>query len=276
VPKSGEVFTARKKFVLEGAPAKAGAVAAADNGFILYVNGKKVRSGDNWETPESIELTSQLRAGTNEIIFVARNAGDGPNPAALYFQAELRATNGSVMTIASDATWDGTGQEPDNAGNFKGAVEWKPAAVAANEGVWKSRVGLQLMTGLAESMVTERAPVRAALMKSDLLMRTLGRPNREQIVSTRPNDLTTLEAIDLANGQGLATMIEGSARRLLARDWKSPDDLIQWLYRAALSRPATKAELASAREIVGLRPASGGVQDLLWAVIMLPEFQLIR
>ncbi len=45
---------------------------------------------------------------------------------------------------------------------------------------------------------------RASLVKSDFLMRTLGRPNRDQIVSMRPNELTTLEAIDLANGQALS------------------------------------------------------------------------
>ena len=43
-------------------------------------------------------------------------------------------------------------------------------------------------------------PARASLVKSDLLQRSLGRPNREQIVSMRPNELSTLEAIDLANG----------------------------------------------------------------------------
>ena len=54
--------------------------------------------------------------------------------------------------------------------------------------------------------------VRASLVKSDALMRALGRPNRDQIVSMRPSDLTTLEAIDLANGETLATAIERGAR----------------------------------------------------------------
>src|SRR5262249_19711468 len=45
-------------------------------------------------------------------------------------------------------------------------------------------------------------PIRAALMKPDLLMRSLGRPNREQVVTTRPEDLSTLQALDLTNGPG--------------------------------------------------------------------------
>ena len=38
-------------------------------------------------------------------------------------------------------------------------------------------------------------------------MRSLGRPLREQIVSMRPTDLTTLEAVDLANGPTLAALL---------------------------------------------------------------------
>jgi hypothetical protein len=31
-----------------------------------------------------------------------------------------------------------------------------------------------------------------------------------------------------------------------------------------------------ARSLVGWRPSADGVADLLWAVVMLPEFQLVR
>ena len=60
--------------------------------------------------------------------------------------------------------------------------------------------------------------VRASLLKSDFLMRALGRPNRDQIVTSRPSELTTLEAIDLANGQALANALKSGARRIVADD----------------------------------------------------------
>ena len=50
--------------------------------------------------------------------------------------------------------------------------------------------------------------VRAALVKSDPLMRSLGRPNREQVVTTRSDVLTTLEALDLSNGQVLNDILD--------------------------------------------------------------------
>ena len=55
---------------------------------------------------------------------------------------------------------------------------------------------------------------RASLVASDLLMRSLGRPNREQVVSDRPANLTTLEALDLSNSPLLAeTLNRGGCER---------------------------------------------------------------
>ena len=44
----------------------------------------------------------------------------------------------------------------------------------------------------------------------------------------------------------------------------------------ALGRKPTAEELAIARGLVGEKPTAEGVADLLWAVVMLPEFQLVR
>jgi hypothetical protein len=104
----------------------------------------------------------------------------------------------------------------------------------------------------------------------------LGRPNREQIVSVRPDELTTLEAMDLSNGSILAGELSKGAKRLLARDWKSSDAMIDWLYMSALSRSPSKAELQLARSVVGAERSAEGLEDFLWSLILLPEFQLIR
>jgi hypothetical protein len=130
-----------------------------------------------------------------------------------------------------------------------------------------------------DAPVTRAAPqpmVRAALLKSDLLMRTLGRPNREQIVSTRPPDLTTLEAMDLNNGAILDSRLAEGARALLARAFATPADLAGFVWRAALSREPTAAELQLAVTSLGEKPDLATTQDFLWGVLMLPEFQIIR
>ena len=58
--------------------------------------------------------------------------------------------------------------------------------------------------------------VRAALVKCTPLMAALGRPNRDQVVTSRPTDLTTLEAIELANEQSLADQLAQGGEKILA------------------------------------------------------------
>jgi hypothetical protein len=129
----------------------------------------------------------------------------------------------------------------------------------------------------ADSVPVERRFVRAALVNADPLMRSLGRPNREQVVTTRPDQLTTLEALDLTNGKGLADLLaRGAANLLKDRPRATADERVEDIYRRALCRKPTADELAAARDILGSPGTAEGLADLLWAVVMLPEFQLIR
>ena len=52
-------------------------------------------------------------------------------------------------------------------------------------------------------------------MKSTTLTRALGRPIRDQVVTTRQDAPTTLQALELVNGNVLATMLENGALRIL-------------------------------------------------------------
>jgi leucyl-tRNA synthetase len=114
-------------------------------------------------------------------------------------------------------------------------------------------------------------------VNSDDLMRSLGRPNREQVVTTRPDQLTTLQALDLANGQTLTTALAtGAANVLKAQPKATPAQLAEGVFLRALSRKPNANELAAARELLDDTPTADSLADLLWAVIMLPEFQLIR
>ena len=118
---------------------------------------------------------------------------------------------------------------------------------------------------------------RASLVACDPMMRSLGRPNREQVVSSRPSLLTTLEALDLSNSELFATTLSRGARQILEDfDGRSGSELVTWLYEASLARAPTEAEAEVAIGIVGERPTPEGVEDLLWAVLMLPEFQIVR
>jgi hypothetical protein len=96
-------------------------------------------------------------------------------------------------------------------------------------------------------------------------------------VTTRPEQLSTLQALDLANGQILAATLGRGAANLLKADPKATaDELAGRVFVRALGRKPTADELAAARALVGEKPTAEGVADLLWAVVMLPEFQLVR
>ncbi|MFA6545123.1 MAG: DUF1549 domain-containing protein [Limisphaerales bacterium] len=275
--KPGEVFVARKKFTLKSPPVRAGAVATADNSFTLYVNGTLVATGDNWENPEAIPLESKLNKGANVITLVAKNGGTAPNPAGVIFEARIKLADGESISIATDAAWETTRSKPDARGRFRTEpTDWHAAVAVPDASSWNSKVGRQLATRLAQAAMSAQPMVRASLLKNDFLMRALGRPHREQIVSVRPNELNTLEAIDLNNGQAIASRLEQGAARLLARQWPDRDSLTKWVYQFALARTPTSGELTLSREVLGAKPTALEVQDLLWAVLMLPEFQLVR
>ena len=118
--------------------------------------------------------------------------------------------------------------------------------------------------------------MRASLVPSDLLQRALGRPNREQIVSMRPDNLTTLEAIDLANGDILASLLKKGASRILASEKSSPDQLATLLFRRALTRNPSPDEAAMLTAALGEKPTEQSIEDALWLLLMLPEFQFVR
>jgi hypothetical protein len=117
-------------------------------------------------------------------------------------------------------------------------------------------------------------PIRTALVQRNSLQAVLGRPNREQVVTSRPDQLTTLEAINLANGPELAGLIREGAQKMGqindAKPW------VTQLYLASLSRMPTTLEMETSLEMLGTNPQSEQVEDLLWSIFMLPEFFYIN
>lgn len=277
-PPSDQTATFRRVFKLKSAPQRATAVVTADNSYTLFVNGKRSGADDNWETVEIVPLQAALKAGDNEILIVAKNGGQGPNPAGLFFEARWVLPDGQQQSIASDENWEWTRATPNGAGKFgKDAPrDWQKAVAASRPETWSTRVAGEVAAGLQLAGQGRMPMVRSSLVKNDFLMRALGRPHREQIVSVRPLELTTLEAIDLNNGQILANYLEQGGKNLAGRSWQSSDQLVDWLFRSALSRSPSAEERALGVELLGEKPTAQAIEDLLWSIAMLPEFQLVR
>ena len=279
VPPSGERITLRQTFVLSKLPEKAFGVITCDNEYRLWINNRLIAEDKNWESLESFDAVSSLKIGENQILVEAINGGNGPNPAALFFEMKLIDPQDTI-TVASSDRWQYTAATPDSSGKFAADVtDWKNALVV--NGPWAARLKNEIATGLSGDGSTG-SMVRASLVKADPLMRSLGRPNRDQIVSMRPTELTTLEAMDLSNGQTLADWLQRGALQWNSRMGTAPgqiqssEDLIDTIYLHALSRHPRTEELQTVLEMIGPTLELTELEDTLWSVVMLPEFQYIR
>jgi hypothetical protein len=266
----------RKEWVADSATSPLVAVVSCDNAFKLYVNGVLTGEGDNWLAPQLIAFP-KLKRGKNEILIVATNAGKDPNPAGLFFEVRWMDSERKPSSLASDESWQWSDQLPDKRGKYKKPIEdWKPVATVTNQGVWMPRIEKEIALLFSRSDSVVGKMIRASLLKSDFLTRSLGRPNRDQIVSVRPLELTTLEAIDLSNGETIAEVLSLGAANLMKKDWRSSAELIDWLFRFALGRNPTPTEMKTLGEVMGSEPTTTTIEDVLWAIVMLPEFQVVR
>ena len=252
---------------------KAEAIIAVDNTFELHVNGKKVADGvDTWGKPLVLDLTKHVRGGAkNEFRIIASNTSDKPNPAGVWFF--LDATYGKDVL-------DAKGRE---AGDLFTDAKWEASSDAGK--TWAAAVDVggvnvapwSLADKLPSAWVVEPpGEVRAALLNADPLTTALGRPNREQVNTVRPTAATTLQMLELTNGATLAELLSAGAKKIANGGEAKADDVVTTVYVRALGRAPTADELATAREVLGQTVSVQGVEDLLWAVMMLPEYQLIR
>ncbi len=190
--------------------------------------------------------------------------------------ATSRAYQSKAVPLAKEVTGDGY--------VFRGPELKRLTAEQFIDAIWMitgtapaKAVAPAAIPPFPDSVPKERQFVRATLVDCDPLMRSLGRPNREQVVTTRPEQLSTLQALDLANGQILTTTLDrGAANILKANPKATPDELAEWVFARALSRKPNAGERAAAKSLLGDKPTAASVADLLWAVVMLPEFQLVR
>lgn len=276
----------RKTFTLAALPARAHAVVASDNSFKLFVNGKEIASGKDYTQPNFVNLQPHLVAGENVIAATAINhtpgntpppAGEPPkeseaNPAGFIFIAQFLGAG--TNEIVSDKTWRASKTAPEGWASLNfDADAWHVAAElgAANMAPWKLGAKLDSAMGMAE----EHSVVRASLVAADPLAVALGRPNREQITTTRASAATTLQGLELTNGDTLDKILKRGAAKLLKGYKGSTAKLVEDVFTRSLGRQPTKKELTLAVELIGAPAKAEGVEDLLWSVAMLPEFQLI-
>jgi hypothetical protein len=286
---TGDPVSFRKGFSLTAVPFTARVLVMYDGPFVVTVNGKKIAERGGGPLPTSIDIRPALQAGENLLtIVVSRRPPPQPVSAAnpvppaapppepphvgLLAQVLIHRTPGAQaleFIAASDSTWQW--QRP-------GDETWQGAVDAGDIASAPDLTQQALSRAVAAASVDGHA--RAALVTADPLTLALGRPNREQVVTLRNAAPTTLQALELSNGATLSRLLAEGAERLLA-DKPTSGMLVTRIYQRALGRAPTPAEARACLALLGAGsgpasvPKADGVQDLLWAVAMLPEFQLI-
>jgi hypothetical protein len=282
-----EFIYLRKSVVLSDAPKEAWAVVACDNSYTLYVNGSKAVSGNDHTTPNLANLGPHLKPGTNVIAVVAANhtpdnklpAEDNPpgeaeaNPAGFIFFTRIKVGKETVE-VGTDRSWRWTKRK--QAGWEKPGFVMTDDQAAAELGP-ASMPPWNAAPQLAATLAMSRAhtDVRASLVAADPLAVALGRPNREQVLTTRATAATTLQSLELTNGDTLSKVLKKGAEKVLAEKPGANHELITRLYAKGLGRKPTGTELKLGDEMLGKTAQPEAVEDLLWAMAMLPEFQLI-
>ena len=255
----------RRNFKLKTPPQAAPAIATCDNKFVLYVNGRRVAAGSEWSQPVRMDLGKHLRHGTNVIAVQATNIAAGP--AGFAFRLQL-----GEELLMSDDLWLVTKKKAN--GWQKSSFDtkgWGHASVLGAGGMkpWS------LAGPLGDSRLAISG-VRASLVNDDPLSRALGRPNREQVVTQRDSLATTTQALELTNGLTLDAKLKAGANYWMKQEGKNGARMVEQIYLEALGRTPNKEEAKVATGLVGEPVNLQGVEDLLWIITMLPDFQLIR
>ncbi len=277
LPLDGEKILLRRDFKPAKPIRSAGIIAAADNAYVLYLNNRQVLSGEKWTDLDAAPITSQIRPGQNRILIVAENRGSKPNAAGAFAAIRIEYEDGTDEIIVTDESWQVSETVPD--GNQPGRwklddLSWETARVLSNS-TWKKQTDANIGITLATASAGSEHRVRASLIKADELMRSLGRPNRDQIVTSRPSELSTLEAVNLSTSDSLIENLRAGAEKL-ASSSIGTEGLIEEVYLALLTRLPTVAETEILRDVLGDEPSIAAVTDLLWVVTMTPEFFIVR
>lgn len=115
---------------------------------------------------------------------------------------------------------------------------------------------------------------RASLVKNDAFLTALGRPNRENVLTSRSTEANLLQALEVTNGERFNNTLRLGAKKWMAQ-YPDGEELIENVYIKALGRQPLEDEMEIALKVLGENPRAEHVEDFLWSVMLLPEFQLI-
>lgn len=234
-------------------------VGSADNALTVFVDGKQAMRGGTFDAAATADVTEKI-AGKRAVTLAVMAENAAPGAAGLRLVMGIWFEGQKAPTIVETNPGWRTNAEPAPGWEQPGFDDsaWTSAILVTPHALWAK---------VRNYALTEQPPlVRAALVENDSFQNILGRPIRDQVNMSRPAQATLLQALTFANGPVFTGAIE-RAGAAWAQRFPDPQARLDAIYRTALLRDPRPDE----RVFAAAAPA-----DLLWSVVLLPEFQLIR
>jgi mono/diheme cytochrome c family protein/uncharacterized membrane protein len=115
---------------------------------------------------------------------------------------------------------------------------------------------------------------RASLVPNNSFLTALGRPNRETVSTSRESRANLLQALALTNGNRFVKVLQAGSD-CWKEQYKDNATLVKQIYLRALNRTPTEKEFATAKKALDQAAGTAGIEDLLWSIVLLPEFQIV-
>ena len=273
LPEPGKRYFRKSFNVSKETINKGEVLISVDNSYILYLNGKKILQNKNWKVVDKIDVTRYLKSGKNTIAIIGENNGVIANPAGILFALKLDYENGKSMLLKSDTSWVSSRELPE--GNWV-AVKYDDSSWSKvrNYSTRNFKNWGQLLDFTFKPHTEKFA--RASLVKQHSFMKALGRPSREIVTTSREDQATLLQALELTNGEFFNGILEEGAQSWLKKYGDDSDTIVIDLYNKALNREPSNEEKTMILNILGEHPKQEQLQDVFWSVLMSPEFQFIN
>ncbi|MBX2842970.1 MAG: DUF1553 domain-containing protein [Flammeovirgaceae bacterium] len=275
LPEPGKRYFRHKFNLTKKEIIQAKAIISVDHSYTLYLNEQKVSMGADWRKVDKFDVTRYLNTGENIIAIEGENEGKIANPAGILFVMRILQKD-SLETIIQSAEVSEEGED------------WKSTDIIPEENwltlefddkEWGSVLNYgskhwdRLLSYNFDDNVSSYA--RASLVRQHPFMKALGRPSRENVTTSRDNQATLLQALELTNGEFFNKVLEDGASTWLEENNYQGEKIVDALYQKSFGRMPTKKEKNIMLSILGERPDKEGLQDLFWATLLSPEFQFI-
>jgi uncharacterized membrane protein/mono/diheme cytochrome c family protein len=248
---------------------KAKALISVDHSYALYLNGEKISEGMDWRKVDRLEVADKLIQGENILAIAGNNEGSIANPAGILFAMKIQYEDGSEILITSNDKWKSTNKLPEEgwvSTNFDDGNWQEVRNYGSNN--WDKLVNFTFEN-------PEREFARASLVKQHPFMKVMGRPTRENVATTRDEQATLLQALELTNGEYFNGVLKEGAEEWLKEYGDRNEEIVLDLYQKTLGRNPTEKERGISLNALQTDEKKEALQDLFWSVFISPEFQFI-